>query len=67
MEHRRRRHTELVQDALKFLIHFLGDAHQPLHLTGCNRGNGDKVAFDGPTTSACPSPRIRLTTRSRPP
>ena len=41
-----------VQDALKFLIHFVGDMHQPLHLTGRNRGgNGDKVAFDGRTTS----------------
>ncbi|KAI6021633.1 hypothetical protein BKA83DRAFT_677975 [Pisolithus microcarpus] len=37
-----------VQDALKFLIHFLGDMHQPLHLTGRDRGgNGDKVSFDG--------------------
>ena len=36
-----------VQDVLKILIHFLGDMHQPLHLTGCNRGrNGDKVTFD---------------------
>ncbi|KAG8216350.1 phospholipase C/P1 nuclease domain-containing protein [Butyriboletus roseoflavus] len=42
-----------VQDALKFLIHFVGDMHMPLHLTGRNRGgNGDKVAFDGRTTSA---------------
>lgn len=41
-----------VQDALKFLIHFIGDMHQPLHLTGRNRGgNGDKVAFDGRSTS----------------
>ncbi|KAN0085730.1 Phospholipase C/P1 nuclease domain containing protein [Tylopilus felleus] len=41
-----------VQDALKFLIHFLGDMHEPLHLTGRNRGgNGDKVAFDGRTTN----------------
>lgn len=41
-----------VQDALKFLIHFVGDMHQPLHLTGRNRGgNDDKVAFEGRTTS----------------
>jgi len=41
-----------VQDALKFLIHFIGDMHQPLHLTGRNRGgNGDKVAFDGRSTN----------------
>ncbi|KAF8122839.1 phospholipase C/P1 nuclease domain-containing protein [Boletus edulis] len=43
---------EYVQDALKFLIHFVGDMHMPLHLTGRNRGgNGDKVAFDGRTTN----------------
>ena len=42
-----------IQDALKFLIHFVGDMHMPLHLTGRNRGgNGDKVSFDGRTTSA---------------
>ncbi|KAG6371740.1 S1/P1 nuclease-domain-containing protein [Boletus reticuloceps] len=41
-----------VQDALKFLIHFIGDMHMPLHLTGRNcGGNGDKVAFDGRTTN----------------
>lgn len=41
-----------VQDALKFLIHFVGDMHMPLHLTGRHRGgNEDKVAFDGRTTS----------------
>ncbi|KAF8550022.1 phospholipase C/P1 nuclease [Imleria badia] len=41
-----------VQDALKFLIHFVGDMHQPLHLTGRHRGgNQDKVAFDGRTTN----------------
>ncbi|KAH0834706.1 phospholipase C/P1 nuclease domain-containing protein [Lanmaoa asiatica] len=41
-----------VQDALRFLIHFIGDMHMPLHLTGRNRGgNGDKVAFDGRTTN----------------
>lgn len=43
---------EYVQDALKFLIHFLGDMHQPLHLTGRDRGgNGDKVSFDGRVTN----------------
>jgi len=41
-----------VQDALKFLIHFLGDMHQPLHLTGRDRGgNGVKVSFDERVTS----------------
>ncbi|KAH8927714.1 phospholipase C/P1 nuclease [Atractiella rhizophila] len=34
--------------ALKFLIHFIGDLHQPLHLTGRNRGgNSDYVRFEG--------------------
>ena len=41
-----------AEDALKFLVHFLGDMHQPLHLTGRDRGgNGDKVTFDGRVTS----------------
>ncbi|KAL4078172.1 S1/P1 nuclease [Scleroderma yunnanense] len=41
-----------VQDALKFLIHFLGDMHQPLHLTGRERGgNGVKVSFDERVTN----------------
>lgn len=35
-----------AQEALKFLIHFMGDMHQPLHLTGRDRGgNSVKVAF----------------------
>ena len=41
-----------AQEALKFLIHFVGDMHQPLHLTGRERGaNGVKVTFDGRHTS----------------
>ncbi|KAF9226225.1 phospholipase C/P1 nuclease [Gyrodon lividus] len=41
-----------VADALKFLIHFLGDMHMPLHLTGRDRGgNSNKVSFDGRTTN----------------
>ncbi|KIJ15125.1 hypothetical protein PAXINDRAFT_169306 [Paxillus involutus ATCC 200175] len=41
-----------VTDALKFLIHFLGDMHMPLHLTGRDKGgNGNKVSFDGRTTN----------------
>lgn len=41
-----------AQEALKFLIHFLGDLHQPLHLTGRDRGgNGDKVSWDGRVTN----------------
>jgi S1/P1 Nuclease len=42
-------------EALKFLIHFTGDMHQPLHLTGRDRGgNSDKVSFDGRVTSEVP-------------
>ncbi|KAK2459617.1 hypothetical protein APHAL10511_008372 [Amanita phalloides] len=44
--------TEEASQALKFLIHFLGDLHQPLHLTGRDRGgNSDKVVFDGRQTN----------------
>ncbi|KAG8899888.1 hypothetical protein FRB99_006390, partial [Tulasnella sp. 403] len=33
--------------ALRFLIHYIGDLHQPLHLTGRERGgNGIKVRFE---------------------
>ncbi|KAK4057429.1 hypothetical protein OIO90_001498 [Microbotryomycetes sp. JL221] len=34
--------------ALKFLVHFIGDAHQPLHLTNRDRGgNSFPVTFEG--------------------
>ncbi|KAK9895009.1 phospholipase C/P1 nuclease [Cystobasidium minutum MCA 4210] len=33
---------------LRFLVHFIGDVHQPLHLTGRERGgNGDPIVFEG--------------------
>jgi S1/P1 Nuclease len=52
---------ELVQEALKFLIHFAGDMHQPLHLTNRDRGgNSDKVTFDGRVTSAFPPLHYKL-------
>jgi len=36
-----------ASEALKFLVHFLGDMHQPLHLTGRDRGgNSAKVVWD---------------------
>jgi len=36
-----------AEEALKFLIHFMGDVHQPLHLTGRDKGgNGVKVRFN---------------------
>jgi len=42
----------IAEEALKFLIHFLGDLHMPLHLTGRDRGgNSDKVRWDGRITS----------------
>ncbi|CAA7267233.1 unnamed protein product [Cyclocybe aegerita] len=38
---------DVASEALKFLIHFVGDMHQPLHLTGRDRGgNSVKVLFD---------------------
>jgi len=43
---------EMAQEALKFLIHFVGDLHMPLHLTGRDRGgNGVKVSWDGRVTN----------------
>lgn len=34
--------------ALRFLVHYVGDLHQPLHLTGRARGGNDvKVHFEG--------------------
>ncbi|KAF9027594.1 phospholipase C/P1 nuclease [Hymenopellis radicata] len=43
---------DMANEALKFLVHFLGDLHQPLHLTGRDRGgNGDKVLFGGRSTN----------------
>jgi len=42
----------IANEALKFLIHFVGDAHQPLHLTGRARGgNSVHVLFDRRHTS----------------
>ncbi|PSR78587.1 hypothetical protein PHLCEN_2v7334 [Hermanssonia centrifuga] len=44
--------AEAAADALKFLVHYLGDMHMPLHLTGRDRGgNGDRVTFDGRVTN----------------
>ncbi|KAI0071106.1 phospholipase C/P1 nuclease [Panus rudis PR-1116 ss-1] len=41
-----------AEEAIKFLIHFVGDMHMPLHLTGRERGgNGVKVTFDGRVTN----------------
>jgi hypothetical protein len=41
-----------ASEALKFLVHFMGDLHQPLHLTGRDRGgNSVKVMWDGRHTN----------------
>ncbi|KAF8880044.1 phospholipase C/P1 nuclease domain-containing protein [Infundibulicybe gibba] len=43
---------ELAEEALKFLVHFLGDLHMPLHLTGRARGgNSIKVLWNGRHTN----------------
>lgn len=43
---------EVAEEAIKFLVHYVGDMHMPLHLTGRERGgNGAKVTFDGRATS----------------
>jgi len=42
----------VASEALKFLIHFVGDMHQPLHLTGRARGgNSVKILFGRRHTS----------------
>ncbi|KAJ7879527.1 phospholipase C/P1 nuclease domain-containing protein [Mycena olivaceomarginata] len=43
---------DAANEALKFLVHFLGDMHMPLHLTGRDRGgNLIPVFFDGRKTN----------------
>ncbi|KEP50031.1 S1/P1 nuclease [Rhizoctonia solani 123E] len=38
--------------ALRFLVHFIGDIHMPLHLTGRDRGgNEDRVRYGGRITN----------------
>ncbi|GAA5986330.1 hypothetical protein JCM5350_002983 [Sporobolomyces pararoseus] len=35
-------------ESLRFLVHFIGDAHQPMHLTNRERGgNGDPIRWEG--------------------
>lgn len=39
-------------ESFRFLVHFLGDIHQPLHLTSRERGgNGDPVLWEGRRTN----------------
>jgi hypothetical protein len=45
-------YDDYANDALKFFVHFLGDMHMPLHLSGREKGgNGVKVLFDGRVSS----------------
>ncbi|KAL0958049.1 hypothetical protein HGRIS_000226 [Hohenbuehelia grisea] len=45
-------YDDKANEALKFLVHFLGDMHMPLHLTGRDRGgNSDKVLFSNRVTN----------------
>lgn len=40
--------SQEISDALKFLVHFIGDVHQPLHVSGKLRGgNQEFVYFEG--------------------
>jgi hypothetical protein len=40
------------RDAMRFLVHFVGDIHQPLHVEGLEEGgNGINVTFDGDETN----------------
>ena len=44
---------DATEEALKFLIHFVGDMHQPLHLCGRARGGNEiKVHWDNQVMSA---------------
>lgn len=39
---------ETRSESLKFLIHFIGDIHQPLHVSGRGKGGNDaSVRFNG--------------------
>jgi hypothetical protein len=41
---------------LRFLVHFLGDIHQPLHLTGRDRGgNGGELGTPGSVAQCLPA------------
>ena len=51
-----------MNEALKFLVHWLGDMHQPLHMAARARGgNGIKVKFDGRQTCKFLITHLRIT------
>ena len=44
----------VASEALKFLIHFVGDVHMPFHLTGRGRGGGDlRLVWGNRKVSKC--------------
>ncbi|KAI0336739.1 phospholipase C/P1 nuclease [Cubamyces sp. BRFM 1775] len=45
------RSPDAAAEALKFLVHFVGEMHQPLHISGRERGNGARVAWGGEATN----------------
>ncbi|KAI0634881.1 phospholipase C/P1 nuclease domain-containing protein [Trametes polyzona] len=46
------RSVDEAQEALKFLVHWMGDMHQPLHMTGREKGgNAALVTWNGQVTS----------------
>ena len=53
-------------ESLRFLVHFVGDVHQPLHLTSRERGgNGDPVLFEGRHMCTWGFQRTRVTSAYR--
>ncbi|KAI0659348.1 phospholipase C/P1 nuclease domain-containing protein [Cubamyces menziesii] len=45
------RSPDAAEEALKFLVHFMGEMHQPLHISGRERGNGVRVTWSGEATN----------------
>ena len=46
------RSVDAAEEALKFLVHWVGDMHQPLHMSGREKGgNGARVAWNGRISS----------------
>lgn len=46
------KNPKIKEEALRFLVHFVGDVHQPLHVSGRQRGgNSVRVTFFGEKTN----------------
>ncbi|KDQ53820.1 hypothetical protein JAAARDRAFT_698573 [Jaapia argillacea MUCL 33604] len=57
-----------AEEALRFLVHFIGDMHMSLHLTSRPwGGNGAKVSFNRYITTAHSINRFTLALRLPPP